>query len=109
MEFGCLTGYIPLTKLSGVFVRFRAPLHYCGLGKQKGALHGELLKVRSTVNRYILDWTDLNFGDFGEIKINCARTLFGLAKKSNTEEAVNHRNCRLFCSYRHLIGVSAAG
>jgi NAD-dependent deacetylase len=31
-------------------------------------LHGELLKVRSTVNRnYILDWeTDLNFGDFDD-------------------------------------------
>jgi NAD-dependent deacetylase len=31
-------------------------------------LHGELLKVRSTVNpNYILDWSeDLNFGDFDE-------------------------------------------
>jgi NAD-dependent deacetylase len=33
-------------------------------------LHGELLKVRSTVNdNYILDWSeDLNFGDFDESK-----------------------------------------
>jgi NAD-dependent deacetylase len=33
-------------------------------------LHGELLKVRSTVNpNYILDWTeDLNFGDFDKNK-----------------------------------------
>ena len=33
-------------------------------------LHGELLKVRSTVNpNYILDWTeDLNFGDFNKNK-----------------------------------------
>ena len=32
-------------------------------------LHGELLKVRSTINEnYILDWhTDLNFGDFDDV------------------------------------------
>jgi NAD-dependent deacetylase len=43
-------------------------LHERAGSKKVLHLHGELLKVRSTVNpNYILDWTeDLNFGDFDE-------------------------------------------
>jgi hypothetical protein len=44
-------------------------------------IYGELLKVEALKPRLHSIGEDLNFGDFDENKINCARISFGLAKK----------------------------
>jgi len=66
-------GHQILSELENLFEVFIITQNVDNLHEKSGSsnvlhLHGELLKVRSTVNRnYILDWQkDLNFGDFDD-------------------------------------------